>query len=132
MDRSWETGEAVTKMSAKQQREADRDSLMLQATLRQVGRLSGVAVRVRNLSAGGMMIESTIPFTIGDAIDCEMRGVGRVAGRIAWTAEGRVGIAFDVPIDPKLARKPVGQGPGTPYYAKSADAGTGVRTLRVR
>lgn len=126
-------GETVTKAQGEgKNREAERDSLMLQATLRQVGRLSGVAVRVRNLSAGGMMVETTIPFVIGDAIDCEMRGIGRIAGKVAWTAEGRIGVSFDVPIDPMLARKPVGQGPTTPIYAKSADAGTGVRSLRVR
>ena len=117
---------------AQGQREAVRDSLMLQTTLRQAGRLSGVVARVRNLSEGGMMVETAVPFSIGDTLDCELRNIGRVAGRVAWATEGRVGVAFDAPIDPKLARQPVGKGTTTPIYAKSADAGTGVRSLKIR
>jgi hypothetical protein len=36
-----------------------------------------------------------------------VRGIGWLDGHIAWTAEGRIGIAFEREIDPMAARKPV-------------------------
>jgi hypothetical protein len=51
-------------------------------------------------------------------VEVEVRGVGWVSGRIAWATDGRVGIAFDTPIDPLLARKPVGGGTQTPTFVK--------------
>lgn len=75
-------------------------------------------VRVRNLSSGGLMAEYAKPVAIGDRVMVKLRGVGDVEGRIAWTAEGRVGVAFDAEIDPKLARKPVGGGAKSPVFTK--------------
>lgn len=100
------------------QRSTSRDSLLLSAQLR-VGDEAETSVRVRNLSAGGLMAEYPEPVAIGTPVEIEVRGVGWVGGRIAWSAEGRVGIAFDRQIDPKAARKPVGTGTGTPRYAKA-------------
>ncbi len=99
------------------QRAGARDSLMLAAQFRVAG---GTAeqVRVRNLSAGGLMAEYAQPVERGTQVEVEVRGVGWVSGRIAWSAEGRVGVAFDSSIDPMLARKPVGQGKHTPSYTK--------------
>ncbi|WP_447724986.1 PilZ domain-containing protein [Sphingomonas koreensis] len=103
------------------QRSASRDSLMLSAQLR-VGGEAEVTVRVRNLSAGGLMAEYANPVAVGTQVEVDVRGVGWVGGRIAWTAEGRVGIAFDREIDPMAARKPVGTGTHTPRYAKATEA----------
>ena len=91
-------------------RDSNRDSLFLQAVLRHTTLSADTNVRVRNLSAGGMMAECPGQFQAGDPIEVEMRGVGLINGRIAWVAEGRIGIAFDQEIDPLRARKPVGQG----------------------
>ena len=99
------------------QRAGSRDSLMLTAQFRIAGR-ELVQVRVRNLSSGGLMAEYAQPITNGTPVDVDVRGVGWVTGRIAWAAEGRVGVAFDQEIDPMLARKPVGKGPGTPSFVK--------------
>jgi hypothetical protein len=99
------------------QRSAARDSLMLSATLRISGR-SDVTVRVRNLSAGGLMAEYADPVRRGESLDIEVRGIGWVGGAVAWVAEGRIGVAFDRAIDPMAARKPVGKGASTPVYAK--------------
>jgi hypothetical protein len=82
-----------------------RDSLMLSATL-MIGDKEW-AVRVRNLSAGGLMAEFDRPVVRDQAVRIDVRGVGWVDGRVAWATAGRVGIAFDQEIDPKLARKPV-------------------------
>lgn len=88
------------------QRNGSRDSLLLSAQLR-TGDGVDVNVRVRNLSSGGLMAEYTAPIAQGTPVKVDVRGVGWVDGRIAWTAEGRVGIAFEREIDPMAARKPV-------------------------
>lgn len=99
------------------QRAGARDSLMLAAQFRVAGG-TPQQVRVRNLSAGGLMAEYANPVERGTPVEIEVRGVGWVSGRIAWSTDGRVGVAFDNPIDPKLARKPVGKGGHTPAYVK--------------
>jgi PilZ domain len=89
----------------------DRDSLLLLADLRIDGRGDPISVRVRNLSAGGLMAELPHPIRTDRGIEIDLRGVGRVAGRVAWQTAGRIGVAFDRPIDPQMARKPVGAAP---------------------
>lgn len=85
-----------------------RDSLLLMANLRRPGDSRVIPVRVRNLSAGGLMAEITDMIDTDAPIEIEVRGIGWIAGRIAWHTEGRAGIAFDRQIDPQRARKPVG------------------------
>jgi hypothetical protein len=99
------------------QRTGARDSLMLTAQFR-IAEKPEVQVRVRNLSSGGLMAEVTSPIDSGTVVEVEVRGVGWISGRIAWCAEGRVGVAFDREIDPMLARKPVGKGAHTPSFVK--------------
>lgn len=108
-------------------RDRRRDSLFMTAKMRLAGVADPLEVRVRNLSAGGLMIELDRAVEPGAAVSLEMRGLGEVTGSVAWATRGRVGIALDAPIDPKRARKPIGAGPSTPDYAKPA---TVVRTPR--
>ena len=91
------------------QRELDRDSLLLKAKLVFVDGDDCGEVRIRNLSAGGLMAEAPAIAKRGDRVQVELRNVGKVSGHVAWVAQGRFGIAFDHPINPKLVRKPVGQ-----------------------
>jgi len=100
------------------QRNDSRDSLFLVARFRVVGRQDEHQVRVRNISAGGLMAEVPMPLQIGAEVEVEVRGIGWVPGRIAWAAAGRVGVAFTTEIDPKRARKPVGGGSTTATFAK--------------
>jgi hypothetical protein len=100
------------------QRSGSRDSLMLTAQFRVAGDDKVAQVRVRNLSSGGLMAEYAAPLEIRTPVEIEVRGVGWVKGRIAWATDGRVGVAFDIEIDPMLARKPVGKGAQTTSYAK--------------
>ena len=88
-------------------RSGSRDSLMLTAMLRLAESAPPIQVRVRNLSSGGLMAEYAGPARSGDAIDVEVRGIGWMNGHVAWVTDGRIGIAFNAPIDPLLARKPV-------------------------
>ncbi|MEO9599704.1 PilZ domain-containing protein [Parasphingorhabdus sp.] len=90
-------------------RALDRDSLFLKAELRFIDGDNCGEVRVRNLSAGGLMAEASVLAKRGDKVQMELRNIGLVTGHVAWVAQGRLGVAFDHPIDPKLARKPVGQ-----------------------
>jgi hypothetical protein len=82
--------------------------LLLAAQFRIVGQSQATPVRIRNLSAGGLMAELADPLPIGIAVEIEVRGLGWIPARIAWVAAGRIGVAFDHPIDPLAARKPVG------------------------
>ncbi|MGE7205922.1 PilZ domain-containing protein [Sphingomonas sp. NPDC019816] len=97
-----------------------RDSLLLMAAMTRAGDPTPRDVRVRNISEGGLMAELGVAVEIGSAIMFDLRGIGMVAGRVAWCTQGRIGVAFDRPIDPKLVRKPVGGGTMTPEYAKAA------------
>lgn len=94
-----------------------RDSMFLMGQMRRAGG-DAVTVKVRNLSSGGMMAECPISFSRGEAIEAELRGIGTVAGTIAWTAGGRIGVAFATPVDPRLARKSVASGGPQPNLVK--------------
>ena len=95
-----------------------RDSLFLAARLTFAAGTVTHDVRVRNLSEGGLMAEFEHPVAPGTAVKLEMRGLGELSGRVAWCTRGRLGIAFDFPIDPARARKPVGTGTTTPSFVK--------------
>ena len=109
-------GDAPTQ--AESARTRKRDSLFLSARLVFAGRTGAHDVRVRNLSEGGLMAEYEPPVAAGVAVTLEMRGLGELTGRVAWCTRGRLGIAFDHPINPARARKPVGAGATTYAYAK--------------
>ncbi len=106
---------------AERDRATERRSFFLTTTL--TGLLGDpVTARVRNLSAGGMMIEvSEEPepeIERGRRVTAELRNIGRVKGEIAWAAGRRIGVRFDRDIDPEAARKSVSAGEGTPDYVK--------------
>lgn len=84
----------------------DRDSLLLKAILRFQSSEDDREVRIRNLSAGGLMAEAPVRVSRGEKIEVNLRNIGWISGHVAWVSEGRIGIAFDHPIDPKEARKP--------------------------
>ncbi|OWQ96300.1 PilZ domain-containing protein [Sphingopyxis witflariensis] len=99
-------------------RGADRDSLFLQASLLLPGRPDPVIVRVRNLSAGGMLAESPVSVTEGAAIAVELGNVGRVSGRVVWAGEGKFGIAFDQQVNPQAVRRQVVQKSDLPPHLR--------------
>ena len=91
-------------------RSAPRDSLFLLSNLTSSeGEPLGRA-RVRNLSATGLMADCERPVLAGTRIVLELRGVGQVSGRVVWSRDDKIGVAFDEEIDPQLARKPVSSG----------------------
>jgi hypothetical protein len=88
----------------------DRDSLFLRSIVRFSNAKDEHKVRIRNLSAGGLMAEILTDAPRSERAEINLRSLGWVSGCIAWVTEGRVGIAFDHPINPKDARKPVNAG----------------------
>jgi len=84
-------------------RQEKRDSLFLSAEVTIDGG-KPFSTRVRNLSAGGMMIDVTRDQIPGTPLIAELRGIGEIKGRIAWSSQGRAGVAFNEEIDPSLAR----------------------------
>ncbi len=88
----------------------DRDRLFLQAVLRFPNTKDEHEVRIRNVSAGGLMAEIPKNAPRGERVEIKLHRIGWVSGHIAWVTDGRVGIAFDHPINPKDARKPVNAG----------------------
>jgi hypothetical protein len=93
-------------MSNVDTRQVNRDSLFLLAQVRLAGHTEACRVKVRNLSAGGMMAEGECKVTRGAPVEVELRNIGWVDGSVAWKQDDRFGIAFVEEIDPKLARAP--------------------------
>lgn len=88
-------------------RGSKRDSMFLMGLLRTLDGSRQDNARIRNISAGGLMAECAWPEGEGSAIVTELKGLGPIIGKVAWNDGKRVGVLFDIPIDPKLARKSV-------------------------
>ena len=101
-------------MADNDHRQLSRDSLFLMAELRLSGQEALARVKVRNLSAGGMMAEGTVKAVRGTLIEVNIRNVGWIEGAIAWVQGDRCGIAFSEDIDPLIARAPVTAREDTP------------------
>lgn len=78
------------------ERGAARTNLYLAATL--VAASSRMAVTVRNLSATGALVRSTVPLDGQSAVSL-LRGSLHVDGTLAWTDGFNGGVHFDAPID---------------------------------
>lgn len=91
-------------------RSSPRDSLFLLAGLTTPDGADLGKARIRNLSATGLMADCEHPLPRGARVELDLRGVGRVSGTVAWSRGDKIGLSFDKPIDPQLARKPVSSG----------------------
>lgn len=110
-------------------RQISRDSLFLLADIRVAGTSEDHRIKVRNLSAGGMMGEGAVRVSRGDPVAVNIRNIGWVEGSVAWVQDSRFGVAFAEDIDPKLARAPVGDGEHTPRHVRPPLPITGVGTV---
>lgn len=111
-------------------RGADRDSLFMQAQVIIAGSAQPISVRVRNLSAGGMLAESALSVQQGATVEVELRNVGPVPGRIVWTGEGKFGIAFDRAVNPQAVRRQVVNRSELPANLSGLGIGVSRRPLR--
>ena len=94
-------------MDEAEQRHIARDSLFVMADLRLDGETAEHRIKVRNLSAGGMMGEGPVKVVRGALVWINVRNIGWVEGSIAWVQDSRFGIAFRDEIDPRVARAPL-------------------------
>ena len=111
----------VDAVEAAKDRASERRNFFLTTTV--TGLVDGAVVaRVRNLSAGGMMIELPEEPESEPSLDlrvaAELRNIGKVKGEVAWVVGKRIGVRFDREIDPEAALRPVVAGAGTPDYVK--------------
>ncbi len=105
-------------MSESDNRQITRDSLFVLADLRIDGADCEYRVKVRNLSAGGMMADGDVKVLRGMPIEINIRNIGWTEGTVAWVQDTRFGIAFRDEIDPKVARAPLIPGTNTPVYVR--------------
>ena len=55
-------------------------------------------IRLRNVSAGGLMAEIGIPLTVGDSVALELSSQ-KIPATAVWTRDGTVGLKFDQNVD---------------------------------
>lgn len=85
-----------------------RDSLFLTAEVTAAGWSAPFQVRVRNLSAGGMLAESPHQVPVGTKVHIELANIGVVGAQCVWSGDKRFGVAFDHNIDPQAVRRKAG------------------------
>lgn len=85
-----------------------RDSLFLNAEVIAAGWAAPIQVRVRNLSAGGLLAESPHQVTVGTVVQIGLANIGVVGAHCVWSGDKRFGVAFDHNIDPQAVRRKVG------------------------
>ncbi len=100
-------------MSDMEHRQIARDSLFVLVDLRIDGEDLERKVKMRNLSAGGMMAEGSARVSRGQAVWVNLRRAGWTEGTVAWVQGDRFGIAFRNEIDPAAARAPEKVSPKT-------------------
>jgi hypothetical protein len=85
-----------------------RDSLFLLAEVHAQGWPQPLKVKVRNLSAGGLLAESAHQVPVGTVLTVKLPNLSLLTSRCVWSGENRFGIAFDHDIDPQAVRRKVG------------------------
>lgn len=88
-------------------RSSDRQSIFMQGYLQLAHMVAPQAVRIRNLSQGGMLAETPLPATVDECLTVYLPNIGPVTGRVAWTALNKFGVAFDNMVDPHQVRRKV-------------------------
>ena len=94
-------------MGAIETRDLERESLYVFGEMTIDGTEAPSRIKVRNLSARGMMAVGEAPVLQDQQTVVALPGAGRVHGRIIWVQGHRFGIAFAQDVDPRLARQQV-------------------------
>lgn len=81
-----------------------RDRILLLARLCVEDDAEIYAIRIRDLSAGGMRAQFSGRPLGRTKVAVEIRNLGWVEGRVAWQNADTIGVRFDKPIDPEKAR----------------------------
>lgn len=66
--------------------------------------------RVRDISAGGMRIETLAPVDVGQRIGVDLKNGATVRSEVVWVGKAEAGVRFDAPLDlEKVLRPPNGR-----------------------
>src|SRR3546814_13465228 len=107
-------------------RKAKRDSLFLLTSVSSPDGPARGKVRVRNLSAKGLMADCPFPIIEGEAVILNVRAVGPVSGAVVWINGDQIGVAFDTTIDQARARVPVSsKATASPEFVGPVGKGSG-------
>lgn len=120
-----------------ERRAAERQiSVLINAGLLHSGR--DALCRIRNLSTGGIMVETGLPLGVDDRVMLQLRSGRPVRGTVRWAEAGKAGIAFDdprsaqwvteKPMDHHLRASPIGY----PLFRREAWARVVVSTRQMR
>ena len=86
-------------MTGLQRRSLEREDVHQLAAAR-IGRDPTLhRIKVRNLSARGLMGEGALHVTSGTRLAIELTELGTVEGTVVWVQEPRFGVAFDDEVD---------------------------------
>jgi hypothetical protein len=94
---------------AQRERRSDPRELAALHVVRLIHATGSQLCRIRNLSSRGAMAEATADYRPGDRIDTELLAGECTSGIVIWAEQGRVGIAFDEPVDPLAILAKVGE-----------------------
>ncbi|MCF8709002.1 PilZ domain-containing protein [Rhizorhapis sp. SPR117] len=76
-----------------------RYSVMIKGRLINDDFRDGLALRILNISEGGIMAAIPYGVRVYSEVMIELRNIPPVSGRIAWCRKDRIGVAFDEKID---------------------------------
>src|SRR3546814_16744429 len=85
-------------------RKAKRDSLFLLTSVSSPDGHARGKVRVRTLSAKGLLADCPFPIIEGESVILNVRGVGHVSGAVVWNNGEKFGVLFDTRIIQERAR----------------------------
>lgn len=91
----------IDTVNGMERRQAARENLTLIADMRVDGLDGDHTIKVRNLSASGMMGEGPIDMMRGAGVAVRFRYADWTHGSIVWVQSDRFGIAFRDEIDPE-------------------------------
>ena len=85
---------------------APRDTMLILGRLRAIDTAESWTIRIRNLSATGLMADAVTGVEQDMRYGLDIRGIGRIDATLLWVRDGRMGMAFATPIDPRQSRRP--------------------------
>jgi hypothetical protein len=56
--------------------------------------------RIRNISGAGVLLQAIGEYWVGELVTLELFAGRQTRGNIVWVADGRVGVAFEAPLEP--------------------------------
>ncbi len=120
-------------MDGSESRQVARDSLFVMAEMRIDGSGNVYRIKVRNLSAGGMMGEGSVRVSSDATVWVNVRHSDWIEGTVAWVHENRFGVAFREEIDPGFVRTPVAADSGSPpvNFPKPRKPATGAAVRKI-